>query len=117
MLFKIIILIFSLLNGGYMLADGIYVLLRGKYIGPPEPGPWAILFRKLNINVFQLGPLFIVFGLCWLVFLAAFVFKLPWAWPAGIIAAVATLWYLPVGTLLSAVVLIILLFRKSEAGF
>ncbi len=52
-----------------MLLDGIFVILKGKYIGPDKPGPRANAFYKLNINVFKLGPLFIVLGLACLVFL------------------------------------------------
>ncbi|TSA38728.1 MAG: hypothetical protein D4R64_01940 [Porphyromonadaceae bacterium] len=66
---KIAITILGLLNGGWMLTDGIYVLLKGKYIGPDKPGPWATLFYKLNIDVFKLGPLSILFGVVWLTFI------------------------------------------------
>mgnify|MGYP007060777724 FL=1 len=48
---KIFLTILGLLNGGYMLIDGIYVMLKGKYIGPEKPGLWANLFYKLNIDV------------------------------------------------------------------
>ncbi|MBC8051672.1 MAG: hypothetical protein H7Y13_01265, partial [Sphingobacteriaceae bacterium] len=68
---KILITILGLLNGGYMLLDGLVVLFKGKYIGPEKPGPWANLFYKLNIDVFKLGPLFIIFGLFWLIWLYA----------------------------------------------
>ncbi|MBX2923334.1 MAG: hypothetical protein KF746_14125 [Chitinophagaceae bacterium] len=63
---KVLVTILALLNGGYMLLDGLVVLFRGKYIGSEQPGPWVNLFYKLNMDVFKLGPLFIVFGLLWL---------------------------------------------------
>jgi hypothetical protein len=113
---KIIITVLSLLNGGYMLADGIYVVLKGKYIGPPKPGPWAMLFEKLHINVFKLGPLFIAFGLIWLVFLFSFLTKQHWAYSLAIIISLLTLWYLPVGTLISLIVLTLLLTMRTKAG-
>ena len=113
---KIIITVLSLLNGGYMLADGIYVMLRGKYIGPPKPGPWAMLFEKLHINVFLLGPLFITFGLVWLAFLFSFLTKQNWAYSLGIVVALLTLWYLPVGTLISLIVLALLLTMRTKLG-
>jgi len=59
---KILITILGLLNGGCMLLDGIFVMIKGKYIGPEKPGPWSNLFYKLNIDIFKLGPLFIVLG-------------------------------------------------------
>lgn len=55
-----------------MLIDGIYVIINGKYIGPPKPGPWANLFYKFNIDVFKLGPLFMLFGILWLLAQQAF---------------------------------------------
>jgi len=39
-----------------MLLDGIYVMLKGKYVGPEKPGPWSTLFYKLKVDVFNLGP-------------------------------------------------------------
>jgi hypothetical protein len=113
---KIIIAVLSLLNGGFMLADGIHVLLKGKYIGPPKPGPWAMLFEKLHINVFRLGPLFIAFGLVWLVFFFSFLTKQSWTYSLGIVVAFLTLWYLPVGTLISLIVLVLLLTMRTKLG-
>ena len=99
-----------------MLADGIYVLLKGKYIGPPESGPWAMLFRKLQIDPFKLDPLFIAFGLAWLVFLFSLWSKQSWTYSFGIIIALLTLWYLPVGTLTSLIVLILLFTMRTKPG-
>lgn len=111
---KIVITIAGFLLGGFMLLDGIYVLLKGKYIGPEKPGPWANLFYQLNIDVFRLGPLFIAFGLVWLVWL-----YMLWTHPAsayvfGIVLSILTLWYLPVGTLLSVIILLTLIFAKQK---
>ena len=113
---KILITILVFVNGGFMLADGIYVLLKGKYIGPEKPGPWATLFYWLQVDVFKLGPLFIAFGLAWLLFLVGLWTHQQWAYMLGIIVAVCTLWYLPVGTLISVIVLIILLAARTKAG-
>jgi hypothetical protein len=110
---KLTISILSLLNGIYMLADGIYVMLKGKYIGPEKPGPWAWIFSKLNVDVFKLGPLFLLLGLCWLVFLFAYWTSQPWAWWAGVIMSILTLWYLPFGTIISLALLIILLRNRA----
>jgi len=96
-----------------MLTDGIYVLIKGKYIGTEPPGPWAILFGKLNIDVFKLGPLFVIYGISWLVFLITIVTKQPWAYLLGVILSVSTLWYLPVGAIVSFIILIILIANKA----
>jgi hypothetical protein len=99
-----------------MLLDGIHVLVKGKYIGPNKPGPWANIFYKLNVNVFGLGPLFISFGLLWLTFNFGLVTNLTWAYMLGILLSIATLWYLPFGTLISIVILALLITGKRKLG-
>lgn len=113
---KILIIILALINGGYMLIDGIYVMTKGKYIGPPKPGPWAELFYKFDVNVFKLGPLFIIYGIVWIVFLIGVLTNQSWAYMLGIIISIASLWYLPVGTLLSIAVLLILILARQKVG-
>lgn len=68
---KYVVIALSLLNGLWMLIDGVYVLANGKYIGPEKPGPWASLLSLTGVDVFKLGPLFVLFGLAWLVLGAA----------------------------------------------
>jgi hypothetical protein len=111
---KWIVIVLGVITGGFMLIDGIHVLLKGKYIGPPEPGPWASLFYKLKVDVFKLGPLFIAFGLAWLLFVASLWMQRSWSFPLGVAVAVLTLWYLPVGTLISVIVLIVLFAARTK---
>lgn len=99
-----------------MLADGIYVMLKGKYIGPPKPGPWANLFEYFGVDVFKLGPLFVLFGMAWLSFVVGALTQQSWAYMLGILISVLTLWYLPVGTLFSIVVLVVLIGMRSKVG-
>lgn len=113
---KILLIIIAFIAGGFMLLDGIYVMLNGKYIGPDKPGPWANLFYKLNVNVFKLGPLFVTYGLVWLIFLYGVITSQAWACKLGLIISLLTLWYLPVGTLLSLIVLAVLLLARQKAG-
>nr|WP_294989604.1 hypothetical protein [uncultured Sediminibacterium sp.] len=111
---KILITILALLNGGYMLLDGIFVTVKGKYIGPEKPGPWAEIFYKLNVNVFKLGWLFILYGLIWLTWVYALSTNKEWAYSLGLIISLLTIWYLPFGTLISIIVLATLLFWKHK---
>ena len=113
---KILITILGLLNGCYMLIDGIYVMLNGKYIGPEKPGPWAEIFYRLNTNVFKLGPLFVAFGILWLVWLFSLWTNQSWGYLFGIIISILTFWYLPVGTLFSVIILLVLIFAKHKLG-
>ncbi|KQC00881.1 hypothetical protein [Pedobacter sp. Hv1] len=114
---KILITILGLLNGGYMLLDGIYVMINGKYIGPEKPGPWANLFYKLDIDVFKLGPVFILYGLLWLIWIYALLTAQSWGYIFGLALAVLTLWYLPIGTLIAALTFIALIISKAKLGF
>jgi hypothetical protein len=94
---KILITILGFLNGGYMLLDGIYVMLKRKYIGPEKPGPWAELFISLILMFLNLdrylscldcygSPGFIVSGL-----ISAGHISL------GILISSLSFWYLPIG--------------------
>ena len=110
---KILVLILSFLNGGYMLIDGIYVMARGRYIGPPKPGPWSNVFEIFKIDVFKLGPMFIIFGILWLVWAFGLLTNQSWAFGLGIVVAIITLWYLPVGTVISLFILGVLIFGRQ----
>jgi hypothetical protein len=113
---KILITILGILNGSYMLLDGIYVLLKGKYIGPEKPGPWSYLFEKIGIDVLGFGPLFIVFGLLWIIWIYGLWANQQWAYLFGIIVCILTLWYLPAGTVFSLTILGVLIFAKQKLG-
>ncbi len=107
---RYIVIGLSIINGLWMLIDGIFVMTRGKYIGPETPGPWASVLALTGVDVFKLGPLFVTFGLAWLVFAGAFLMNGGWARTFGIVVSIATLWYLPFGTLISILVFILLMF-------
>jgi hypothetical protein len=107
---KITALILAFINGAFMLIDGMYVMLKGKYIGPEKPGPWASLFSFAGIDVFKLGPMFVLFGFAWLAFVFGLWTDATWAKTFGMVLAVLTIWYLPFGTLISLIVLVLLAF-------
>ncbi len=109
---KLAVIILSLINGTYMLIDGIYVIMNKKYIGPEKPGPWANIFSYFNIDVFKLGPLFIVFGLAWICFALAYLYNMSYAFVLGMIMALTTIWYLPFGTIISLIVLALIFIIK-----
>lgn len=113
---KVLISILGLLNGAYRLIDGIHVIFKGKYIGPEKPGSWAYLFEKLGLDVSKLGPVFVIYGLVWLFWLFSLLTNQPWTFKLGLAVSVLTFWYLPVGTLSSMLILIILLVGKQKMG-
>ena len=113
---KIIMTILAFANGIFMTMDGFHVMIKGKYIGPKKPGPWANLFYKLKIDVFKLGPLFIILGVNWLIFIYALCTNQDWTLIFGLIISVLTLWYIKVGTLISIVTVALLLIYKQQLG-
>src|SRR3954469_13503142 len=113
MIYRIPLTLIGLFLGGWMLFDGIHVIVHGKYFGPDKPGPWSSIFIKVGINPFSLGPLFILLGVLWLVFLVGTLRGDAWGWYFAAIVAIASLWYLPVGTVLSMVYLITLLIGRA----
>jgi hypothetical protein len=100
----------ALVNGAWMLIDGIFVIINGKFIGPEKPGPWASLLGLTGVDVFKLGPVFVLFGLAWLLFVTALITEQEWARTFGIVLSILTLWYLPFGTLIALVVLGLMIF-------
>lgn len=114
---KIIMTILALANGIFMTMDGFHVMIKGKYIGPEKPGPWATLFYKLKVDVFKLGPLFILLGLSWLLWVYGLWTNQDWAFAFGIITSALTLWYIKVGTFISIITITLLLIFKQQLGF
>jgi hypothetical protein len=114
MILKLAIAAVALLAGGWMIFDGIHVIALGKYFGPDRPGPWSIAFTRLGVNPFSLGPLFIGLGVLWLVFAIAMLSGHGWGRTGAAIVAIASLWYFPLGTILSLIYLGLL--YASRAG-
>ncbi len=106
---KPLILFFALLNGSWMLFDGIHVLMKGRYFGPEKPGPWSRLISRIGWNPMNMGSVFIVFGTVWIVVFFGFAADHLWAWYAGLAISTATLWYIPFGSLCSVIEIILLL--------
>ena len=114
MILKLFAAVVACTAGGWMIFDGIHVMVRGKYFGPEKPGPWSLLFAKLGVDPFSVGPLFILLGVLWLVFLVAMLAGQPWGWYGAVVVAAASLWYLPLGTVLSVVYVGLLVAGKSR---
>lgn len=101
--------------GGWMVADGVRVLRTGAYFGPPTPGPWRHVVSAVGLDPFSIGPVFVGLGIAWL---AAYAWLLAAggraAWWACVAVAALTAWYLPVGTLLSLVALVLLVANRAS---
>ncbi len=98
--------------GGYMLFDGMHALLLGSYYGPGI-GPWGFLVSIVGISPAEMAVPLIVQGSFWLFFLAAGVYHRRWAWYGKMATAIATLWYIPFGTILSIVQVAVLVRYRN----
>jgi hypothetical protein len=95
--------ILSVLQGGYMVFDGARALVVGAYVTPGsgeqagQLGPWARLVSLVGVEPESTGMklAFVVLGVLWLIL--------------GLGVALATLWYLVAGTVVSVAVLVLLL--------
>ena len=109
MVTKIVVSLIALLVGGLMIFDGIHVLRTGKYFGPEKPGPWSDVVAYIGLDPFRFGIPFIVLGVLWVLFLSAMLLHQSWGWYAALLTASLTLWYVPVGTILSLLYIVLLL--------
>ena len=104
--------------GGWLAFDGAHALATGDYVTPDsgehagQLGPWSHLFEAVGVDPRSTAvqTLHLVLGLVWLVVMAGWAARRPWAWRGMLLCAIAGLWYLPFGTLL-CLVQIGLLFR------
>jgi hypothetical protein len=104
-------------QGGYMLFDGVRALVVGSYSTPGagehagQLGPWSRVVRAVGIQPESTGMklAFVVLGLAWVVLAVGVAVGATRAWVLGLVLAVATLWYLVPGTVLSVLVLVLLL--------
>jgi len=111
------VIVLALLDGGFMAFDGTRALLVGDYIRPQsgeyagQLGPWAKVVSKIGIDPesMLMKLIFAIYGFAWIVVLVCFALKKPWAWNAMLIFAVASVWYLWIGTVSSILQIIILL--------
>ncbi|MGC4075221.1 MAG: hypothetical protein QM760_22510 [Nibricoccus sp.] len=113
---RIFIPVIALLIGGWLVFDGSRALTVGDYLtaktGPRagQLGPWSLLLAKAGINPRSTSVkiFHVVLGILWLIGLGAFLLRPAFGWWTLAIGSACTLWYLPLGTFLSLVELVLL---------
>ena len=111
-----IVLILALVQGGWLAFDGVHAFTRGDYVTPRsgahagELGPWSQIVTAAGIEPRStlMKSTHVLLGVAWLIAAAGFLLRSPWSRRAMLLCAIASLWYLPVGTILSLAVLIFL---------
>lgn len=112
-----IVVALVLLNGGWMTFDGGRALLVGDYITPKTGphagmlGPWSRLVQAAGIGPRStpMKTTFLVYGMLHVGAAVAFVLGLSSAWVVLLALAVLGLWYMPFGTLINLIVIVLLL--------
>ncbi len=117
-----VIALLALSESGYMALDGIRALILGDYITPGsgrfagQLGPWSALVSAIGIppRSTLMKGIFAAYGLAWLLVILAYALGARWGWRAMVVAAVLSLWYLPLGTVISLLLLGLLLVQQRQ---
>ncbi|MBK7451425.1 MAG: hypothetical protein IPJ47_19250 [Anaerolineales bacterium] len=118
---KWIITLLVILTAGYMFFDGVHALVVGDYITPTDGeyagqlGPWAGLVASIGIDPRStfMKVIFVVYGFSTLAVLAGFVTQQPWGRSALLVMVVLGLWYLPFGTAINIIVMMLLFLKRN----
>jgi hypothetical protein len=117
---RIALVALALVEGAWMTFDGTRALIVGDYVTPSsgthagQLGPWNHVVGAVGIppRSTAMKLIFVVYGLGWLIISLGFALHASWAAPAMLIAAIATLWYLPVGTIVAILQLAALIWLR-----
>ncbi len=110
---------------GFMASDGTRALVVGDYVTPQsgqfagQLGLWAALVSAVGVNPRASGmkAFFALYGLSWLAVAVAYTRGAKWSWGAMMLACVAILWYLPIGTAAGAVMILLLIVQRRRNLF
>jgi len=106
-------------EAGWMVFDGLRAVLTGEYTVPRsgphagQLGPWASVVSAVGIEPHSVGMkwFFVIYGAAWLALTVCFLANLSWAKWMMLLAAVGMLWFAPLGTLLSVLQIVLMLYR------
>lgn len=117
-----VVVALALIEGGWLAFDGGRALVVGDYVHPKsgpyagQLGPWANVVLAVGIEPrsILMKSIHLVLGLVWLSIMICFVLRLSWAWSGMVLCAVLGLWYLPFGTLLSLIQIVLLFLPAAR---
>src|SRR6476620_526338 len=118
-----IVLALALFQGGWLCFDGSHALLLGDYVTPRsgpgagQLGPWARLVSAVGLDPRSttIKCLHLFLGIAWLIGAVAFIVRPLFGSWLLLACAIATLWYLPIGTIISITLIALLLTRSFRA--
>lgn len=117
---KWIIVTMALLLGGWLTFDGTRAWIVGDFITPSsgpyagQLGPWSKVVQALGLDPRGRFVKSLHIGLCvaWLAAGAVFILRPAAGWWCLMVCAVGTLWYIPIGTVISILVLVTLWIHR-----
>ena len=117
---RMFIVALGLIEGCWMAFDGTRALTLGDYVTPSggahagQLGPWHYVVSAVGIppRSAAMKLIFVAYGIAWISIAFGLASRSEWAWRAMLIAALATLWYLPVGTIFGVLQLVGLLWIR-----
>lgn len=121
---KWVIGVLGIINFGFMNFDGARALLVGDYVRPEsgeyagQLGPWSSLVTQIGIEPESdlMKWTFLLWGAIGLVLSVSIIMNIKFAPRALLILSVLTLWYLVPGTIISAIMSILLLIYLRKAN-
>jgi hypothetical protein len=120
---KWIVIALGLLQGGWLVFDGTRALATGNYVTPTsgpragQLGPWSHIVTAIGLQPRStiVKWAHVILGLAWLMALVLFILQPEKGRWAVLSCCVATLWYAPVGTVVSTAILVVLITTKLRA--
>ncbi|MCA9069343.1 MAG: hypothetical protein KDA84_10490 [Planctomycetaceae bacterium] len=115
-----VVLLLAFVEGGWLAFDGGRALVVGDYVTPSsgpyagQLGPWSKVVKAFGVaprSTFM-KSIHLVLGVVWLIAIVCFAIRVSGAWWGLLICAIASLWYLPLGTLLSGIQIVLLLLPQ-----
>jgi hypothetical protein len=110
-------------SASWMVFDGTRALILGDYVTPQtgefagQLGPWSSLIQAIGLDPRSIGMklIFVIQGIVTMAIVVCYLLNKPWARRALLAAMLSGLWYLPIGTLVNLIALILLLLTRSKA--
>ena len=119
-----LVILLAFTEGGWLAFDGAHALATGDYVTPKsgryagQLGPWSKIVTGMGLDPRSTAvkSIHLALGTAWLLAIHAFALRVPGAWWAMLTCAVLGLWYLPFGTLLSVVQIVLLWLPPLRSG-
>ena len=110
-------------SASWMVFDGARAFILGDYVTPQtgefagQLGPWSNLVKAIGLEPrsILMRLIFVAQGVATMIMVVYYLLNKPWARTGILVAMLLGLWYLPIGTLVNLVALILMLLTRRKA--